>query len=562
MRSICKYTIAALSLTSLVVPMTVGAATGNISATNKYAWSETAGWANLRPSHGGVMISGSHLSGYTWLENIGWVKLGSDGGGPYANTDASNWGVNHDGAGHLSGYAWSETAGWINFNCSHSQVTIDLATGDFAGYAWGENIGYIHFNNSSPAYKVNAILDSDGDGTPDMSDGCPADPAKTTAGVCGCGVADTDTDADGIADCNDTCNNLIDTDGDGVADCVDGCPTNPTKTAPGFGGCAATEVEVEPAAEVTVNPGAGIEVTLADVTDACSLASAPTSVDMPVGYQAIGDIYEISTDCALSTATVCLTYDETKVHISELDLKLFHYTNNLWEDITTTVDDVNNTVCGETTSFSPFVVGELIGDVHVVPSPSALSSLDTNLVVSFDASRSTCYDLAYDAMGIAYPVELSCEYSWEFGDGGTGLAVGGNGDDHVVYQYDSPGSYTATLTMTEPISGVTASKTVTATAALVEPQGLSADFATAVNGNTVTLTAPTLDASVVRAYIYWGDRKRTVSTKPQVDLAAGIIYTYGRGGRDYNIRVQTIDTAHNMTDYTFSEDGDLTVTIP
>jgi hypothetical protein len=45
--------------------------------------------------------------------------------------------------------------------------------------------------------------DSDGDGTPDFSDGCPHDPQKIAPGACGCGVADTDSDGDGVPDCND-----------------------------------------------------------------------------------------------------------------------------------------------------------------------------------------------------------------------------------------------------------------------------------------------------------------------------------------------------------------------
>jgi hypothetical protein len=39
------------------------------------------------------------------------------------------------------------------------------------------------------------------------SDQCPSDPNKTAPGVCGCGVADTDTDSDGVPDCNDICPN-------------------------------------------------------------------------------------------------------------------------------------------------------------------------------------------------------------------------------------------------------------------------------------------------------------------------------------------------------------------
>ncbi|MFN8408688.1 MAG: hypothetical protein U0V45_05055 [Flavobacteriales bacterium] len=33
----------------------------------------------------------------------------------------------------------------------------------------------------------------------------PTHPLKTAAGICGCGVPDTDSDGDGTADCNDGC---------------------------------------------------------------------------------------------------------------------------------------------------------------------------------------------------------------------------------------------------------------------------------------------------------------------------------------------------------------------
>lgn len=144
----------------------VMAAMGNISDTDKYAWSENGGWINFRPTDGGVTVFDTYLSGYAWAENIGWIKLGADAGGPYNNTDDTNWGVNKDASGNLFGYAWSETAGWINFDSLYSQVTIDV-NGDFNGHAWSENIGWIKFNNSAPAYMVSADLpaaDSGGGG--------------------------------------------------------------------------------------------------------------------------------------------------------------------------------------------------------------------------------------------------------------------------------------------------------------------------------------------------------------------------------------------------------------
>jgi hypothetical protein len=130
------------------------ASEGNIDATYKYAWLENSGWENFRPTHGGVTVNDTYLSGYAWAENIGWVKLGS-GTGPYDNTTSSNWGVNHNSTtGALSGYAWSENVGWINFNPTHSQVTIDTTTLKFSGYAWAENVGWVHFQNASPEYYV------------------------------------------------------------------------------------------------------------------------------------------------------------------------------------------------------------------------------------------------------------------------------------------------------------------------------------------------------------------------------------------------------------------------
>jgi hypothetical protein len=78
-----------------------------------------------------------------------------------------------------------------------------------------------------------------------VADLCPTDPAKTLPGICGCGVADTDSDSDGSANCIEACDtdplktapgqcgcNVADTDSDadGVADCNDGCPSDGTKT--------------------------------------------------------------------------------------------------------------------------------------------------------------------------------------------------------------------------------------------------------------------------------------------------------------------------------------------
>jgi len=59
-----------------------------------------------------------------------------------------------------------------------------------------------------------------------QTDNCPSDPSKREPGVCGCGIADTDSD------------------GDGVADCYDGCPSSTFKNAPGVCGCEVEDADV------------------------------------------------------------------------------------------------------------------------------------------------------------------------------------------------------------------------------------------------------------------------------------------------------------------------------
>lgn len=156
-----RVMISVVSIAALFLALAgVVYAAGNIDATNKWAWGGNIGWLNFAPSHSsGVTVYENHLEGYVWAENVGWVRLNSDdttGGTPYyANTTASNYGVNFDNTtGQLSGYAWGTNIGWINFNPTHGGVTINTTTGDFAGYAWSENVGWIHFQNTSPAYKV------------------------------------------------------------------------------------------------------------------------------------------------------------------------------------------------------------------------------------------------------------------------------------------------------------------------------------------------------------------------------------------------------------------------
>ena len=206
-----------------------------------------------------MTVTDTAVTGYVWQENVGWINLSPANYGGVVNT-----------AGVLSGYGWSENAGWINFKPLKGGVGID-EQGVFNGWAWGENIGWIHFSSTTPvAYKVQSgwlgpDSDSDddgianwadncpsmfnpdqgnldGDGFGDVCDGCSNDPGKSVPGLCGCGVADTDSDGDTVPDCIDNCpaaanadqtdmdNDGIgdacdpDSDGDGIPNSFDNCP--------------------------------------------------------------------------------------------------------------------------------------------------------------------------------------------------------------------------------------------------------------------------------------------------------------------------------------------------
>lgn len=151
-------------------PVLASTTDGTISASNKYAWSENAGWLDFGASAGNVRITDSALTGYAYGENIGWISLNCANDGSCAT---ANYGVVNDGNGNLSGYAWSENTSWVNFKPASGGVIIN-SSGEFTGSAYGENIGWLNFDSD---YKVktdwrprgsrpqcNNALDDDGDG--------------------------------------------------------------------------------------------------------------------------------------------------------------------------------------------------------------------------------------------------------------------------------------------------------------------------------------------------------------------------------------------------------------
>jgi hypothetical protein len=124
---------------------------------------------------------------------------------------------------------------------------------------------------------------------------------------------------------------------------------------------------------VNVTPTQGITISFSDVSSAGATTVSTTNTtpfSAPAGFQ-IGGVpiyYEVATTAIFSTAVACFQYDPARVPSPESSLRLAHYnrstdpvTNQVigWEDVTVpgSPDTSTHTICGQVSSFSPFVIG-------------------------------------------------------------------------------------------------------------------------------------------------------------------------------------------------------------
>lgn len=119
-----------------------------------------------------------------------------------------------------------------------------------------------------------------------------------------------------------------------------------------------TNVAVQPAGFATLTFD---DVNTAGTTTLTTSTGGPT----PPGGFLLGDpptYYDLSTTALFSgLVTVCLDYSGTSF-VDEATLRLLHYvlSTGQWEDVTTSLDTVSDVICGRTSSFSPFLIGESI----------------------------------------------------------------------------------------------------------------------------------------------------------------------------------------------------------
>jgi hypothetical protein len=90
---------------------------------------------------------------------------------------------------------------------------------------------------------------------------------------------------------------------------------------------------------------------------------------------------------------VCLSYDENNIPGPETSLVLVHYNGSAWEDVTTSRDTVNNSICGHVSSLSPFAIGVPVPTgVRDNPAPSQFA-LHVNVPNPFNPVTTIHYDV-------------------------------------------------------------------------------------------------------------------------------------------------------------------------
>jgi MYXO-CTERM domain-containing protein len=159
----------------------------NLDGTQGFA-TNRAGWpspvhALLMQNHVTAFIHGhDHVYAQETLDGVVYQEVPMPADSSYGTGFSTN-ATEYAGAKLLS-------------NSGHLRVTV-APTGATVDYVRSYRPGDRGTNGTVAASytMVGCTADSDGDGTHDCYDGCPADPAKITAGRCGCGVTESVGDA-------------------------------------------------------------------------------------------------------------------------------------------------------------------------------------------------------------------------------------------------------------------------------------------------------------------------------------------------------------------------------
>ena len=177
-----------------------------------------------------------------------------------------------------------------------------------------------------------------------------------------------------------------------------------------------------------------------------TLQITPTGPPPPSGFK-LGNpptYYNLETNAVFTgPVTVCFNYDEHAVN--EHNVRLFHFEDSRWVNITTTVDTNANIVCGQTSHFSPFALAE----VNEAPVLSGITANVSPVAPRLDVTATASFSDA-DAADVHSGI-------WEWGDGSSSAATIAGGGADGSHSYAAAGRYTIRLVLTDGGSIVSSS---------------------------------------------------------------------------------------------------------
>jgi len=215
---------------------------------------------------------------------------------------------------------------------------------------------------------------------------------------------------------------------------------------------------VNPLTQRPVDPGSGtspVTLTFSGVTQdgSSSLEISSTGPTPPSGFF-VGNpktYFDVTSTVVYSSVEVCINYTGISYQ-KENRIKLFHFVNDDWVDATTSLDKVDNIVCGTVSSLSLFAAFE--SDEPSVPIVGEITAPQDPIQVgtTVEASAGLTYDGNFSDL----------EAVWAWGDGETSpgtiveTPVASVSGSHV---YDVAGVNRVILTVTSIPEGTSGSGT-------------------------------------------------------------------------------------------------------
>ncbi|HUF65220.1 MAG TPA: PKD domain-containing protein [Gemmatimonadaceae bacterium] len=216
----------------------------------------------------------------------------------------------------------------------------------------------------------------------------------------------------------------------------------PAGTPPG------SNVNVQPIDETTGEP-APVQITFDNVTGGGETTVTSGTIGggggppAPNGFR-LGNpptYYDVETTATFSgSVTLCFGYSGVSYGY-ENNLRLLHHENGAWTDVTTSLDTVNDVICGSVTSLSPFLVAE----ENAAPVVTAIALPAAPVPVGTSVSVTASFTDANP--GDAHTASIT----WD--DGATSaLSVTesvGAGNASGSHTYRVPGVYTIQVSVTD-----------------------------------------------------------------------------------------------------------------